>query len=183
MKSTVLAALEELRGACAALDDVAMAAAVDEIASAKRIALYGVGREGLQIKGLCMRLHHLGLSVSMVGDMTTPPIGAGDLLVVSAGPGDFSTVEALMEVARDAGARTLVVTAQPGGRAPLAADRVLTIPARTMADDRDGPTGVLPMGSLFEGAEFVVFEALVISVRERLGIDPADMRARHTNLE
>ena len=38
----------------------AVDAAVAEIAAAERIALYGVGREGLQIKGLAMRLYSSG---------------------------------------------------------------------------------------------------------------------------
>src|SRR5437899_8376912 len=80
-----------------------------EILAARRIACYGVGREGLMMKALCMRLMHLGLDAHMVGDMTTPPIGGGDLLLVSAGPGEFSTVLALMKVAHDARARILVV--------------------------------------------------------------------------
>jgi 6-phospho-3-hexuloisomerase len=183
MRSTCLAALDELRDVCGRLDEAAFAAAVAEIVAARRIALYGVGREGLQIKGLCMRLFHLGRDVAMVGDMTTPPVGPGDLLIVSAGPGAFSTVLALMGVAKAAGARTLVVTAQPTGAAAAAADAVLPIVAQTMADDRGATTSTLPMGSLFEGAEFIVFEALVIAVRAALAVDPTAMRARHTNLE
>ena len=48
---------------------------IKEILKAKRICLYGVGREGLMIKAFAMRLFHLGLDVHMVGDMTTPPVG------------------------------------------------------------------------------------------------------------
>ena len=44
-----------------------------EIRAAGRIACYGVGREGLMMKALCMRLMHLGLDAHVVGDMTTPP--------------------------------------------------------------------------------------------------------------
>src|SRR6185436_7209796 len=88
-----------------------------EILKARRIACYGVGREGLMMKALCMRLMHLGLDAHVVGDMTTPPVGPGDLLLVSAGPGEFSTVLALMGVARHAGARSAVITAQPDGAA------------------------------------------------------------------
>lgn len=97
-----------------------------------------------------MRLFHLGLDVSMVGDMTTPSIGPADLLVVSAGPGGFSTVNGLMGVARAAGARIALVTANPGGGAARLADTVLVVPAQTMANDVGGAS-VLPMGSLFEG--------------------------------
>ncbi|HSI42065.1 MAG TPA: SIS domain-containing protein [Xanthobacteraceae bacterium] len=177
-------ALDEI-GAC--LDRVpgaAFEAVVAEIANASRIALYGVGREGLQIKGLAMRLFHLGLKAAVVGDMTTPPVGPGDLLVVSAGPGDFSTVSALLGVARAGGARTLLVTAEPAGAAAGRADLVLAVPAQTMASDRGAAAGsVLPMGSLYEGALYVLFEMLVLSLRDRLGVSPEQMRANHTNLE
>lgn len=158
-------------------------AAVETIAHAGRIALYGVGREGLQIKGLAMRLFHLGLRASVVGDMTTPPLGPGDLLIVSAGPGDFSTVSALLTTARKAGARTLLVTAEATGPAAANADVIMVVPAQTMATDLGSEPSVLPMGSLYEGALFVLFELIVLALRDRLGVSPAAMRANHTNLE
>ncbi len=62
------------------------------------------------------------------------------------------------------------------------ADELLVIPAQTMARDIGGDS-VLPMGSLFEGAMFVVFEALVLRLRDALGESAESMRARHTNME
>ena len=177
------AALDDLARVFARLDETAVETALAEILRARRLALYGVGREGLQIKGFCMRLYHLGLDAAMVGDMTTPPVGAGDLLIVSAGPGSFSTVAGLIGVARAAGARTLTVTAQPSGACAQASDVVLPIPAQTMADDAGPAVSVLPMGSLYEGAQYVLFEVMILKLRERLGVAPDAMRARHTNLE
>ena len=58
-----------------------------------------------------------------------------------------------------------------------------TIPAQTMADDRGTNVSVLPMGSLFEGAQYILFEVMVLKLRERLGISTEAMRANHTNLE
>lgn len=177
-------ALDEIRACLDKVSGDEMDGAIAELAGAGRIALYGVGREGLQIKGLAMRLYHLGCQAAVVGDMTTPPVGPGDLLVVSAGPGDFSTVAALMGEARAAGARTLLVTAEPKGTAAARADCVLTVPAQTMASDQGAAaTSVLPMGSLYEGALYVLFEILILGLRERLGVTPAQMRANHTNLE
>ena len=176
-------ALAELGEALSNVDPDAAEAAAETIVLAKRIALYGVGREGLMMKAFAMRLYHLGLDAHVVGDMTTPPLGAGDLLIVSAGPGHFSTVEALLEVAKAAGAKTLCVTAQPDGRVPQAADQVLHLPAQTMADDQAGTTSVLPMGSLYEGVQYLAFELLVLALRRRLGETPESLRARHTNLE
>lgn len=180
----VARAADELRAAAAGVDPSALAGMVEDLAGAGRVVCYGVGREGLMMRALAMRLYHMGLDAHVVGDMSCPPVGAGDLLVVSAGPGAFSTVLGLMGVAKGAGARVACVTAQPGGAVPQGADRVLVIPAQTMADDT-GPrvASVLPMGSLFEGAQYLVFEMLILMLRDRLGVSPEAMRDRHTNLE
>jgi 6-phospho-3-hexuloisomerase len=155
----------------------------DEILGARRIACYGVGREGLMMRALCMRLMHLGHDAHVVGDMTTPPLGPGDLLLVSAGPGAFATVLALMGVANGASARTLVITAQPGGEAARLADVTIHLLAQTMADDRGTTTSLLPMGSLYEAAQLIFFDIVSILLRERMGQTPEEMRGRHTNLE
>jgi 6-phospho-3-hexuloisomerase len=165
------------------IDDTKVDGAIDMIATAGRIAAYGVGREGLQVKGFAMRLFHLGLKASVVGDMTTPRIGKGDLLLVSSGPGYFSTVAGLMDVARQGGAKTLLVTAQPKGKCAEMADFVLPLPAQTMADDQSERVSVLPMGSLFEGAQYILFEVMILRLRDKLGITPEQMRNNHTNLE
>lgn len=177
-------AAAEMAGAAAAVDPSALGAALDEIARARRLALYGVGREGLMMRAFAMRLYHMGCDAHVVGDMSCPPLGPGDLLIVSAGPGDFSTVRALVGEARAAGARALAVTAEPEGAVPAICDTVLTVPAQTMASD-SGPqaTSVLPMGSLYEGAQYLVFEVMILMLRDRLAVTPEAMRARHTNLE
>ncbi len=178
-----LRALEDLAKVVRALPADAADGLIEALITSKRIAIYGAGREGLQMRGFAMRLFHLGLDVHVVADMTVPPLGAGDLLFVSAGPGASNIGEALIGVARKAGARVAVVTAQPDGRTPGLADIVFAIPAQTMANDRSGPVSVLPMGSLFETAQMLVFEIIVLKLRERLGETAETMRARHTNLE
>ena len=179
-------ALAELGDVISRIDTEGFEAFVDSLAKARRIILYGVGREGLMMRALAMRLYHLGLDAHVQGDMTTPPVGEGDLLVVSAGPGFFSTVMALAQTAKKAGARVICVTAQPRGQVPRLADQVLVLPAQTMADDQAGEKpalSVLPMGSLYEGTQFMAFELVVLALRERLGQSPEAMRVRHTNLE
>lgn len=162
------------------------------IASQKgRVFLYGVGREGLMLKALCMRLAHLGLSVHFVFDMAAPPISASDLLIASAGPGGFSTVDAICSVARSYGGRVLLLTAQPVmGSCVKHADVVAYVPAQTMADDEDEDEGekvksrpLMPMGSVYEAALFVLFEMVVYRLGEVLGESTEAVRSRHTNLE
>jgi len=176
-------AVAELSAVIEAIDERRFGALVEALGRAKRIACHGVGREGLMMKALCMRLFHLGLDAHMVGDVTTPPLGPGDMLVVSAGPGYFGTVMALMRTAADAGASTACFTAEPGAECPAAADLVVVLSAQTMASDENAPTSFLPMGSLYEGVQYLAYEYLVLLLRDHLGVSPEDMRARHTNLE
>jgi 6-phospho-3-hexuloisomerase len=179
---TFARALAELGDAVAGIDDASLDAACAAIARAGVIVGYGCGREGLQLRGLVMRLHHLGLRVAMQGDMAAPPLGPGDLFLCSAGPGELSTVTALMQVARNVGAEVLFFTAEPAAPAARLATQVLVIPAQTMARDK-GTEALLPMGSIYEGALFLLFEIMVLRLRAHLGETPDTMRARHTNME
>ncbi len=176
-------AATEIAKAAAAIDPAAFDRLVETLATARRIAITGAGREGLMMRALAMRLYHLGLDVHVVGDMTCPPLGPDDLLFVSAGPGDLSTITALVTTARAAGADTLCLTAQPDGPTARAATQIVHLPAQTMASDQGATPSILPMGSVFEGAMFLIFELVVLALCDRLGTTPAGMRARHTNLE
>jgi 6-phospho-3-hexuloisomerase len=135
------------------------------------------------MRGFAMRLFHMGRDVAVWGDMTTPALGPGDLFIASAGPGDLPTAETLIGIARKAGARTALVTAQPTGGLTKRVDLVTVIPAQTMADDRGASVSVLPMGSLFETAQMIAFELAILKLRSRFGETSETMRARHTNLE
>lgn len=184
MKALADAAMADIARAVGGIDTDDVERACAMIADAGHVMLYGCGREGLQMRGFAMRLHHLGLDVSVQGDMAAPRLGPGDLFVVSAGPGELSTVNALMGVARDAGAAILFLTAEPQAAAAGKADHVLAIPAQTMASDQDtAEAATLPMGSVYEGALFVLFEIMVARIKHKLGISDAAMRANHTNME
>ncbi len=176
-------AAAEIGRATAAVSVAELDALIAALAGAARVVLHGVGREGLMMRALAMRLYHAGLDAHMVGDMSCPPVGPGDLLIVSAGPGEFATILALVLIAKAAGAQTACVTATPAAGVPAACDLILTIPAQTMATDQTAETSVLPMGSVFEGAQFLTFEMLILRLRGRIGASPAALRARHTNLE
>src|SRR5947209_6779328 len=117
-------ALKDLEKVFAALASDTGERLCAEILRARRVTCYGVGREGLMMKALCMRLMHLGLDAHVVGDMTTPPISSGDVLLASAGPGEVTTVLELKGVTYAAGARTVESPACPAGAAASADDAV-----------------------------------------------------------
>jgi len=182
MYATAKQILAEIDRVLAAVDPQQVDALLAAITGAHRVIVYGLGREGLVMRSFAMRLMHLGLPVAVVGDMTAPPIGPGDLFLVSCGPGYLSTVEALVGVAQAAGGRVAMLTAQPGAKLPRRADQLLVLPAQTMVE-QEGITSVQPMGSVYEQAMWVLFDALVPMLQVRLGQSVDEMRARHTNME
>ena len=72
-------ALSELSELFDRVDDAAVDTLVSYLMKAKKIVVFGAGRERLQVMGLAMRLFHLGLAASVVGDMDTPAVGKGDV--------------------------------------------------------------------------------------------------------
>ena len=123
-------ALAELGTVFSRLDDSEVDHAVEMIAGANTTVVFAGGRERLQIMGFAMRLYHMAVPVAVEGDMTTPPVGEGDLLIVTCGPGEISTALALMGVAKAAGATVLFITAQPDSPGGALADYILTLPAQ-----------------------------------------------------
>ena len=176
-------ALSDLAGVFAAMPEDALDGLVEAIVRSRRIVVFGLGREGLQMRGFAMRLFHMGRDVAVWGDMTTPAVGPGDLFIASAGPGDLATARTLVDIARKAGAGAALVTAQAGGELAKRVDVVTVIPAQTMADDRGEGLSVLPMGSLFETAQMIAFELAILKLRPHFHETAETMRARHTNLE
>jgi 6-phospho-3-hexuloisomerase len=175
---------EEVTAVLSRVDPEQMQNFLDLIQKARKIALYAGGREGLMMRALAMRLFNLGYDVSVVGDMTAPFLTNGDLLILSVGPGYISTVDALRSVAQRDGATVLCLTAQPDGKTAAAADKIVYLPAQTMADDTGARgTSILPMGSLYELVLFVFSEIVVLELLKRTGKSFGQARDRHTNLE
>ncbi len=175
---------QELTGIFSRVNPAEVDALLDAIERAGTVALHGVGREGLMMRAFAMRLYHLGYAVSVVGDMTAPHLGPGDLLILSAGPGYFATVDALRTVAQRDGATVFCLTAQASGRVPQACDGRVTLPAQTMADDFVAASkSTLTMGSVYELAMFVFSEGIILELLKRTGKTIGEARDRHTNLE
>jgi 6-phospho-3-hexuloisomerase len=170
------AVMAELRGVFAA-SPASVDTLAAEIAAAKRVALYGVGRNGLVLQAFAMRLMHLGIDAHFVGQLSAPPVASGDLALAAIALGRLPTADAVLAAARKVGARTLVVTARP--KRVESADTVIDLPAQTMADP---PKSLLPLGSVFELALSLLCDLCVVELMARLNRTNADLLARHANL-
>jgi 6-phospho-3-hexuloisomerase len=179
---TVHKILAEIDRVLGQVDEGEVTALCDAILSSRRIVVFGLGREGLAIRSFAMRLMHLGFNAAVVFDMTTPPVGPGDLFLVSCGPGRLPTAQALVGVAKGAGARVLIFTAQPKLPLPQQADLRVFLPAQTMAE-AEGSTSGQAMGSAFEQSLWILLDALVPRLQAATGQTLDQVRGRHTNLE
>ncbi len=153
--------------------------------TAPRIFVAGAGRSGLCMRALGMRLMHLGRTVHVIGETTTPAIAAGDLLILGSGSGRTVGLLSLAEKARQRGASILLFTTD--ATSPLAelADYQIVIPApslTTFQQTRDR-TSRQPLGTLFEQSLLIVCDSIIMALMQKNGIDPAQMLARHANLE
>jgi 6-phospho-3-hexuloisomerase len=174
--------LSELDRILRQVDEAEIGSLCRAIVTARRVFVHSLGREGLAVRGFAMRLAHLGVPVAVVGDMTTPRIGHGDVFLLSCGPGYLGTFEALMAIARQAGATIVMLTAERDAVLPRQADHVVCLPAQTMARAEGSASGQA-MGSAYEQALWLLFDALVPRLQTELGQSQDDMRGRHTNLE
>src|SRR5213596_2839521 len=73
------------------------------ILGSRRIFVTGLGRTGLMARGFAMRLMHLGRRVYHVGDVITPAIRRGDLLVICSRTGRSPVLVYYVDIARKAG--------------------------------------------------------------------------------
>lgn len=171
--------LDELSRAVEGVDSAQIAAFADEVLRAGHIYVTGAGRSGLMVRALANRLMHLGLSVSVVGEVTAPHTKAGDLLVVGSGSGETASLANQAAQAKSCEMRLALVTASPLSTIGGLADVTVVIPAQA----KGGAGSAQPMASTFEEASLLIYDALVLELMERTGQDAAELAARHANIE
>lgn len=164
------------------VDPAQVAALVTELRLADRIFVAGAGRSGLVLKMAAMRLMHLGLTVHVVGETTTPAIRAGDLLLAASGSGTTAGVVKAAETAADQGARVAAYTTSTGSPLAEAAAPVVLIPAARKTDHGSAVSRQYS-GSLFEQVLFTTTEAVFQSLWDEDAAASEELWQRHANLE
>eukprot|EP01018_Ginkgo_biloba_P021886 Gb_29899 [translate_table: standard] len=97
----------------------------------------------------------------------------------------FGTIDTICWCAGESGAKVLLLTTQPSGITSKFAHVVALIPAQTIVDDQVTHDSyfVLPMGSLYEGTLFMVFEIVILRLTSSLGQTAEIVQSKHPNLE
>ena len=167
---------------------------VDALLSTKRVFVMGAGRSGLVARAFAMRLMHVGLMVYVVGEMVTPALETGDLVVAISGSGNTHTIADFGEVAKGKGARLVTVTNNSDSRLGRISDIVVTLKPRK--GSRPGDRGyerrpdadedakqLTPLGTLFEITSMVFLDGIIARIMALRDLDEEELRRRHTVLE
>jgi 6-phospho-3-hexuloisomerase len=152
------------------------------IQNADRIFVVGAGRTGLALKAAAMRLMHLGFTVFVAGETTTPAIRDNDLLIAGSGSGTTGTIVKAAEKAVSVGAK--VISISTSGTSPLAklSDHVAILPA-AQKQDHGGAISKQYAGSLFEQSVLLLTDAIIQTLWQMDGTPAEELWQRHANLE
>lgn len=166
--------LNELAALTNKIDEQEFNAVIDAISTANHIFLAGAGRSGQMINALTNRLMHLGMSVSVVGEISSPHSQYGDLMIVGSGSGETQRLINQVNIAKKNAVQIVLITTCPQSTLAGLADHILTIPAGD---------SVQPMGSLFEQACLLTYDSMVLALMENLNETNQTMKARHADIE
>lgn len=172
----------EIATAVAGIDDRQLAVLAIHLQSASRVFTAGAGRSGLVLRMAAMRLMHLGLTVHVAGDTTTPAIGSGDLLLLASGSGSTPGVVKAAETAASVGARIAVITTNAGSPLAAHADALVLIPAAQKTDHGSSVSGQYS-GSLFEQVLFIATESVFQTLWDESDEPAERLWLSHANLE
>jgi 6-phospho-3-hexuloisomerase len=174
--------LAELQRTLAAVDEEQVEAAEQILLRSRRVFATGAGRSGLALRMAAMRLMHLGLTVHVVGESTTPAITKGDVLLVASGSGTTAGAVQAAETAIKAGAQVLAITTARESKLGKLATHLLTIPAATKQDHR-GARSEQYAGALFEQSVLLLMDILFQAMWRGRGESAEELWKRHANLE
>jgi 6-phospho-3-hexuloisomerase len=181
-----LAVLKELEAPLKQIDPEKAEELVDAIVSAGRVFVAGTGRSQMMIRGLAMRLVHLGFQAHVVGETVTPAIEPGDLLIIGSGSGETATLTVMANKAKKIGAKLALITIYPESTIGKLADIVIHIVAVTTKSAKDsGAKSVQPGANMFEQSLLLFCDATVIRIIEKNKIEDsnAGLMKKHANLE
>jgi len=171
--------IDKISGILEATSDAHDKTLVDILDQAKRVFISGAGRSKLVGNFFAMRLMHGGYDVSVVGEIVTPSIKAGDLLIVISGSGETEQLVAFTKKAKEVGAKIALISAKDDSTIGDLADVTLQIGR----SEQYGKVKGMPMGTVFELSTLLFLEATISHVIHDKGIAEEEMRSRHANLE
>lgn len=173
--------LEELTVGLNKVDPVQVKGFIKQIKEANHIFLAGAGRSGLAINGFANRLSHLGFSVSVVGEISSPHSQSGDLLIIGSGSGETGSLVTLAKKAKNNNVSICVITMSEDSTIGSLANNIVKITGKVKSES--STASIQPMGTLFEQSCALFYDATVLAMMEELNETSETMFARHADFE
>lgn len=184
MKNYTLDILNELTQNAKRIDTEGIKNILGQIRAAKHIFLSGAGRSGIAVQAFANRLMHLGFSVSLVGEISSPHSQEGDLLIICSGSGETGSLKSLATKAKQSGVNIALITMKKNSTIGQLADSILVLPGITKDENqREKNAFSQPMGSSFEQLAFLTFDSLILNLMDETGENSETMFARHADFE
>lgn len=155
----------------------------DIIMQSDKVFVAGAGRSGLIGRAFAMRLMHVGINAYVVGDTITPGIDKDDVLIIGTGSGETRSLIPMARKAKSLGASVTTVTITPASTIGSLADAVVKLPGLPKDQASGDHSTIQPMASLFEQTLLIFYEAIILRLMEKTGLDSSRMYGRHANLE
>lgn len=124
-------AAKELSKTLESINEEQIQTLIKAICASKRIFVYGAGRSMLMLRGIAMRLMHLGFDSYVVGDTITPALQENDLLILGSASGETSGLINVANKAKSLGGRIAVLTIDKTSTLGKLSDYIIEIPAYT----------------------------------------------------
>jgi len=150
---------------------------IDSILKANKIFLYGVGRSGLVAKAFAIRLVQLGLNVYFVGESNTPMVESDALVIIISNTGQTMSAVQTANITRRIGAKVIAITSNKHSKLAQAASDSITIAGNIPTDEHI--LTYAPLGTIFEEASALLFDAVVTYLMKKLDETDETMRKRH----
>ena len=184
MTENIQVIIEELSRTLRGISYDQQEALAEKIMNAERIFVAGAGRSGMMARCFAMRLMHMGFEAYMVGEVVTPSIAKGDLLVIASGSGATASLVKMAEKTCSLKGEVALLTIYPDSPIGRLAGAVVEIKAPTAKSEVDtGAVSVQPMGSLFEQSLLICLDYIIKILMDKKQITSDEMFLRHANLE
>ena len=173
------------------IDEEQVSKMIETIINSDCVFIVGTGRSELVGQMFAMRLMHLGFTVHVVGDVTTPAIKKTDCLIAISGSGETKTVTLAASTSKDVGASVIGLTANLESTLSKLLDVVINIDSKTKEPWKHYTSNVLkgnyddltPMGTLFEDSTHLFLDGLIAEFMALLGKKEQDLKKRHAIIE
>lgn len=185
--------VDQLNDVIKKLDQEAIRGMIKKILEGERVFVMGAGRSGLVAKAFAMRLMHLGFTVYVVGETTTPAVREEDVVIAISGSGETRSIADLGKIVKDIGSPLITVTSKRESTLGRISDIAMVLPSKAKNDldaggylernMRGDYKNLPPLGTAFEITSLVFLDSIIAQLITLTGASEAELKSRHTNIE